>query len=81
MYIHLMKVEFFYHFYFPFAGVMYFAGNLLGANESSRPGIFQRWINGESQQLLQDVHHVDEREDPKDLCREKHVRVQTHQKL
>ena len=66
---------------FLLAGVVHIAGNLLGENESSRPSLFQRWINGEGQQLLQDVHHVDEREDPKDLCREKHVRVQTHQKL
>ncbi len=43
---------------------MYSVRNLLGENESSRPGVFQRWINREGKQLLQDVHHLDERENP-----------------
>ena len=37
--------------------------------------------DGAREQLLQDVHHVDQREDQEDIRREKHVRFQAHQGL
>ena len=64
-----------------FLGAVHSAGDLLGTDEPPRARLLQRRIDREGEQLLQDVHHVDQREDQEDIRREKHVRLQTHQEF
>ena len=61
------------------AGALHPPGDVLGEDEPEGAHLLQHRADGEGQQLLQDVHHLDQREDPQDLRREEHVRVQAHQ--
>ena len=53
--------------------------NVLGEDEPQVPHLLQRGHDGEGQQLLQDVHLLDQREDPQNLCGPQHVRLSSHQ--
>lgn len=51
------------------------AGSLFyqGENESESPHLLLHWADGESQSLLQALHHLDQSEDSQDLRAKKHV--------
>jgi len=53
--------------------------NLLGADEPEVPHLLQRGDDGEGEQLLQDVHLLDQRENPQNLRGPQHVRLSPHQ--
>lgn len=44
-----------------------------GENEPKGPDLLFHWADGESQSLLQAFHNMDQPEDSKNLCTEKHV--------
>ena len=48
-------------------------GDLLGKDESEGASVLQYRAYRESQQLLQNVHHMDQRKDSEDLCGTQHV--------
>uniref|UniRef100_A0A8C5E8E1 Cleavage and polyadenylation-specific factor 3-like protein n=1 Tax=Gouania willdenowi TaxID=441366 RepID=A0A8C5E8E1_GOUWI len=52
-----------------------------GENEPEGSDLLLHGADGESQSLLQALHHLDQSEDPENLCPEEHVRVQAHQGL
>ncbi len=70
---------FFNGFFSCIAGALHPVRDVLGAHEPEGAHLLQHRADGEGQQLLQDVHHLDQREDSKDVRREEHVRVQAHQ--
>ena len=51
----------------------------MGTNEPALPDLLLRGDDREGEQLLQDVHFLDQRENQKDICRQKHVWLSTYQ--